>query len=306
MPPPPQPARRRTGRAAGRAARWPAAAGAAGPRAPPPGRAGARRGIRAAGAGAGAGGRGWGRERLQTLETNLDDLSPEVAAFVLDELLEAGAKDAWIVQGIMKKGRPAMILHVLCAEADGEDLADLIFRETGSLGVRMAACDRISLRRRLVAVDTAWGPVTVKVAEQGGATTNVKPEYEECARIVRAGGEGRRKRARARRLTRAPAAAGEAARGPAEGGDGAGAARGPTGGVVRRRRQSLCVGLRAGRAGCGDLRRIRPRAGPGGSQGPFATVKVLNSENSKCVRMRPPPAPWTPVAGPPLGSPSAS
>jgi len=132
--------------------------------------------------------RGWEVETLETLEANVDDMSPEVGAFVCERLLEAGARDAWLMPATMKKGRQAVVLGALCEPGRTPDLLDLVFRETPTLGVRVRECERVSLRRRIVEVDTRWGPVRVKVSGGGGATLTVKPEYDDCAALARSSG----------------------------------------------------------------------------------------------------------------------
>ena len=140
--------------------------------------------------------RGWELEALETLEANVDDMSPEVGAFVCERLLAAGARDAWLVPATMKKGRQAVVLGALCEPAGTPELLDIVFRETTTLGVRVQPCERVSLRRRVVEVDTRWGRARVKVSGEAGAggagvgagAATVKPEFEDCAALARASG----------------------------------------------------------------------------------------------------------------------
>ncbi len=123
------------------------------------------------------------RERLTIVETNLDDMSGELAGFVLEQLLEVGARDVWLTPAQMKKNRPAIVLSVLC---DGERLPkvlDILLQETTSLGVRVREVERLCLPREVVEVATPYGAVRVKVAKWGDRIVNIAPEYEDCRRL---------------------------------------------------------------------------------------------------------------------------
>ena len=97
------------------------------------------------------------------LETNLDDVSGEWIAYCTSQLLQAGALDVYTTAVQMKKNRPAIVLSVLCQEADMHGLETIIFRETGTLGVRRWPVSRHKLPRRPHVVETPWGSVTGKV-----------------------------------------------------------------------------------------------------------------------------------------------
>jgi uncharacterized protein (DUF111 family) len=122
------------------------------------------------------------------LETNVDDLSPELAAHVIEQLLAAGAQDAWLTPIVMKKGRPAVTVSVLSGSGRAEALRQLLFRETGTLGVRSHVVDKRTLEREWVEVKTSAGGVRVKVGRLEGRPVSVAPEYEDCARIARDAG----------------------------------------------------------------------------------------------------------------------
>ena len=123
-------------------------------------------------------------ESIAVLEANLDDLNPQVFGYVMDRLLEEGALDAFALPVQMKKSRPGTLLTVLCRPADAEKLAQLIFTETTTLGVRRRDEQRQVLARRWVPVRTRWGDVRMKVANMNGTVTNYAPEYEDCRRIA--------------------------------------------------------------------------------------------------------------------------
>jgi uncharacterized protein (TIGR00299 family) protein len=123
-------------------------------------------------------------ETLTVLEANLDDLNPQVFGYVMDRLLEEGALDAFGMPVQMKKNRPGMLLTVLCRPADAGKLAQLIFTETTTLGVRRRDEMRQTLARRWQSVGTPWGEVRIKIASMNGTVTNYAPEYEDCRRIA--------------------------------------------------------------------------------------------------------------------------
>jgi len=128
-------------------------------------------------------------ENLLLLETNIDDSSPQVLAYTMEELLLAGGLDVWSAPVYMKKGRPGTTLRILCKACDAEDLVHLLFKETSSIGVRLQNCERVSLRRHIETVQTRWGSsVRIKVAKIGEATVNAHAEYEDCAEVARSEG----------------------------------------------------------------------------------------------------------------------
>ena len=123
-------------------------------------------------------------ETVSVLEANLDDLNPQVFGYVMDRLLEEGALDVFGMPVQMKKNRPGTLLTVLCKPEDAEKLAQLIFSETTTLGVRRREESRQTLARRWESVRTEWGEVRIKIASMNGTVTNYAPEYEDCRRIA--------------------------------------------------------------------------------------------------------------------------
>ncbi len=113
------------------------------------------------------------------LSCNLDDMTPEDIAFAMERLLEAGALDVWTAPIGMKKNRPGVLLSVLCREAEKEALAQLLFRHTTTLGVRLTEHQRYLLRREQATAATPWGPVGVKAVEG-----RYKPEFEDLRAIA--------------------------------------------------------------------------------------------------------------------------
>ena len=119
-------------------------------------------------------------ERLLILETNLDDLNPEIYPYVFDRLLTEGALDVTMIPIQMKKNRPGTQIQVLCNHHLGEKLKSVLFQETTTLGIRQYQVDRQALARRLVTVTTPYGDIRVKVALTDLGTEKISPEYEDC------------------------------------------------------------------------------------------------------------------------------
>ncbi|HEY6911707.1 MAG TPA: nickel pincer cofactor biosynthesis protein LarC [Myxococcales bacterium] len=120
------------------------------------------------------------REPVWVLETNLDDLSPQLVSVALDAALAAGALDAWIAPVTMKKGRPGHLFAALATEAARPAVEAAIFRETSTLGIRALRSERAVLARELVEVATQYGKVRVKVGRLRGTMVNAAPEFEDC------------------------------------------------------------------------------------------------------------------------------
>ena len=136
----------------------------------------------------GTGNSGSAVERLLMLECNLDDLNPEIMPYVLEKLLAAGALDAWLQPVIMKKGRPAQTLKVLCSPEQRQVMEQIMFAETTTLGVRAYFVERTALERRWKTVQTPWGEVRVKEGLLDGKVVNAVPEFEDCKKIAEANG----------------------------------------------------------------------------------------------------------------------
>jgi uncharacterized protein (TIGR00299 family) protein len=119
------------------------------------------------------------------IETNIDDMNPQLYAAVSDKLFAAGARDVWFTPIQMKKGRPGVMLGVLGSAAHEAKLADVILRETTTLGVRVhALAHRHEARREMRPVETAFGPVHVKVKWIGNEAVGAMPEYEDCRKLA--------------------------------------------------------------------------------------------------------------------------
>lgn len=118
------------------------------------------------------------------LETNIDDMNPEIYGYLIDRLLEKGARDAYLTPLIMKKGRPGIKLSVLSDAALTNELTDFLFRETTTLGIRRIQVRRTMVSRKNETVKTPFGTVKVKIANVEGLK-RVTPEFEDCVRIAR-------------------------------------------------------------------------------------------------------------------------
>lgn len=128
-------------------------------------------------------GGGYLTDTVTRIETNIDDLSPEITASTLGKLLDAGALDAFLTPVQMKKNRTGLKLTVLCEEAAVAKMADILFRETTAFGIRMDQLTRWKLERRFVEVSTPYGPVTVKVGSRGDEELQAAPEFESCRAV---------------------------------------------------------------------------------------------------------------------------
>jgi hypothetical protein len=129
-----------------------------------------------------------GVDDVVVIETTIDDLNPQIYEHVLERLLGAGARDAFLVPVLMKRTRPGTLLRVLAAPADRERLAGIVFEETSTIGIRYTTWRRAVLPREERVVETRYGAVRVKVARAPDGTANVAPEFEDCRRLAVAAG----------------------------------------------------------------------------------------------------------------------
>ncbi|MBI3607608.1 MAG: nickel pincer cofactor biosynthesis protein LarC [Nitrospirae bacterium] len=129
----------------------------------------------------------WGEDRVVQLETNVDDVSPQIYDYLIERLLEAGALDVFLTPAIMKKGRPAVTISVLARAEHGARLMRVLFDETPTLGVRVQDVNRVVLPRTSQTIATPWGRLRVKVTRQDG-NEEMRPEYEDCRDLAQATG----------------------------------------------------------------------------------------------------------------------
>lgn len=128
------------------------------------------------------------REQVVELRCNVDDTTGELAAYALEQVLAAGALDAWAAPLVMKKGRPALQIGCLARPDDVAALVALLLRETSTFGVRWVPLERSAARRAVQTVPTPWGPVRLKQKLLDGTVVARAPEYEDCAALARAHG----------------------------------------------------------------------------------------------------------------------
>ncbi len=125
-----------------------------------------------------------GDEVVSVIEANVDDMSPQLYGYFIDQALAAGALDVTCTPIQMKKDRPGILLSVLCSPEKGDALAQMLFEQTTTIGVRIYEARRKILERELVSIQTPYGTVKVKVAKRDGKVLNVAPEYEDCQRLA--------------------------------------------------------------------------------------------------------------------------
>ena len=118
------------------------------------------------------------------IETNIDDMNPQVYDYVIEKLMQQGAQDVFLTPIIMKKGRPAILLSVLTDKSKANMTLDIIFRETTSIGVRIQEVGRKKLSREIRDVNTMYGKIRVKISERGEDILTVTPEYDDCRKIA--------------------------------------------------------------------------------------------------------------------------
>lgn len=114
------------------------------------------------------------------IETNVDDMNPQVYDYLIEKLMALGAQDVFLTPIIMKKGRPGVLLTVLTDKSNEEAALDAIFRETTSIGVRVRETGRKKLSREIGEIDTIYGKIRMKISKRGDEILTATPEYEDC------------------------------------------------------------------------------------------------------------------------------
>jgi uncharacterized protein (TIGR00299 family) protein len=126
----------------------------------------------------------WESDTIAVLETNLDDVNPEILGHFMETALAAGALDVTYAPLQMKKHRPGFLLTVLCAAAQAGKFGELILRETSAFGIRRSTAERWKLRREFHVVRTSYGDVTMKLGKLDGQTLQAAPEFESCRKLA--------------------------------------------------------------------------------------------------------------------------
>jgi uncharacterized protein (TIGR00299 family) protein len=119
------------------------------------------------------------------IESNLDDMSPELIPHAIERLLAAGAYDAWVTPIVMKKGRPAVTLSALVPQAELDRVLDVIYSETTTLGVRISRVEKDELERRWIEIEIEGRVVRVKLGVRSGLVVTASPEYEDALSVAR-------------------------------------------------------------------------------------------------------------------------
>ena len=119
-------------------------------------------------------------ETLLMIETNIDDMSPQLFGYVMDRAFEMGALDCYLTPTQMKKNRPGLVLSILCRLDEREKFLQMLFAETTTIGARSYEVRRRALPRETVRVETRFGPIDVKVASTSNGAVNAMPEFEQC------------------------------------------------------------------------------------------------------------------------------
>jgi uncharacterized protein (TIGR00299 family) protein len=124
-------------------------------------------------------------EQLWMIETNMDDISPQILGHVMERAFDLGALDCYFTSVQMKKNRPGVLLSILCRNEQRPALNELLFSETTTLGLRAYEVERRAMQRQIVAVETQYGPIDVKVARLNGHVIKAMPEYDQCREAAR-------------------------------------------------------------------------------------------------------------------------
>lgn len=128
---------------------------------------------------------GFSDKNVTVIETNIDDMNPQAYEYVMKRLFKAGALDVWLTNIIMKKGRPGIKLTVICDDPKRDELSEIIFTETTSIGVRFYRAGRQVLAREIRSVKTEFGNINVKVSSLDGKILRTTPEYDDCRKMAK-------------------------------------------------------------------------------------------------------------------------
>ncbi len=123
--------------------------------------------------------------RVTILETNIDDMNPQVYSYLTQKLLDAGALDVYVTPVIMKKSRPGCVLTVISGKNDAQRLTEMIFEETPTFGIRRHDAERDVLGRKIVEVNTKYGNIRVKLGFSNRKLITVSPEFDDCAKAAK-------------------------------------------------------------------------------------------------------------------------
>lgn len=125
-----------------------------------------------------------GDELVSMIQANLDDMNPQLYGYFVEQALAAGALDVTCSPVQMKKNRPGLEVSIMCETSKSDALAQLLFEQTTTIGLRIYEARRKVLDREVVNVDTPYGSVRVKVAKKNGKVVNATPEYDDCLKLA--------------------------------------------------------------------------------------------------------------------------
>ncbi|MEN8782598.1 MAG: nickel pincer cofactor biosynthesis protein LarC [Desulfobacterales bacterium] len=123
-------------------------------------------------------------EQTVLIETNIDDMNPQLYDYLIGLLLNEGALDVFLTPVQMKKNRPGTLLSVICLPHAVGKFSDILMQETTTIGLRWRVENRIKARRLIKEIDTSHGPIHIKLAQNNGQIINLTPEYEDCKRVA--------------------------------------------------------------------------------------------------------------------------
>jgi uncharacterized protein (TIGR00299 family) protein len=126
-----------------------------------------------------------GTSEMVQIETNIDDMNPQFYGYIMEKLFAAGARDVFLTPIQMKKNRPATLLGIIANRRDEAALAELVLRETTTLGLRVQPIDRYEAQREFRQIQTPYGNLTVKLKILDGKVVQSVPEYDECLRLAK-------------------------------------------------------------------------------------------------------------------------
>jgi uncharacterized protein (TIGR00299 family) protein len=125
-----------------------------------------------------------GKERVTVIETNIDDMNPQLFDYIMERLFKMGAFDVFLIPVMMKKNRPGLLLTVISPMDKRQILTEFLLRETTTLGMRWREEERVRAEREILILNTPYGKVRFKIAYWEGERVNLSPEYEDCKRIA--------------------------------------------------------------------------------------------------------------------------
>ncbi len=125
-----------------------------------------------------------GKERVTVIETNIDDMNPQLFDYLMESLFKRGALDVFLIPVMMKKNRPGLLLTVISPIDKRHILTEFLLRETTTLGMRWHEEERVRAEREVLTLNTPYGKVRFKIAYWEGEKVNLSPEYEDCKKIA--------------------------------------------------------------------------------------------------------------------------